>query len=258
VNIKRTFGIKLLSASLVLGIVAAAPSSASANQIGIVNPSFENATSHLNGWTTIGSGVYPATSNFGVVFSPPDGIYQAVISKEGGVTTLGSQTPGTLTNFLGVTDSNLASAIGDLSDFADSYGAAIKQHFNLNSPSKVNFDYNLFTLINSSVNTYPETIVAVLDGQSYFVSDTATASFPAPNNDTIFKWAGYHTFTGLPTLAAGAHDISVAAVGTISGAGFELDNFVTTAVPEPASIVLAALGLAGLGFAARRKKNRRT
>jgi hypothetical protein len=130
--------------------------------------------------------------------------------------------------------------------------SAIKQHFTLATASTVKFDYNIFTILNPDAQNqvYPETIVAVLDGQAYFVSDTDTATFSF--SDPNVKWQGYKTFSGLPVLGAGDHDLSIAAVGAVASAGVEVDNVVTTAVPEPATV--SVLGLAAAGLLLRRRR----
>ena len=216
---------------------------------GIADPGFESGL--VAPWQTIGGFSFGVTGLFYV--NPTEGTRQVVVNKEFGVPTLGDSTPGHLTNFLGVTDVGLASVIGDgdLADFADSYGSAIQQTFTLSSPSALTFDYNLFTLVNTASGLYPESVVAVLDGTPYLVKDTDTAIFVG--NDGTTKWTGYGTFAGFPTLSAGTHTVSVAAVGVAVSAGFEADNFVTTAVPEPASLAVVALG--GVALLWRRRRS---
>jgi hypothetical protein len=60
------------------------------------------------------------------------------------------------------------------------------------------------------------------------------------------------------TSSGDALTINVTNNGTAAGFAFaELGGFTFDAVPEPSTFVLAALGLLGMGFAARRNKVRR-
>jgi len=237
----RRFVVVLLAA---LGMLIASERQARCAVL-VANPSFETG---VTSWTTTGNVFIGGNVGFG---APSQGSLQAIIDKESAVATIP-----TLVTFLGADSVQLASVIGDgdLSDLSEAFGSGIKQTFAVPGATSLTFDYNLFTLLhpdNPLVN-YPETVVAVLDGTAYFVNDTDHANFT--HNNGVNQWSDYSTFTGLPTLGAGSHTIAVATIGGISGAGFQLDNFIVSAagVPTPAS-VWAGLVLLPLAYVSRRR-----
>ena len=223
----------------------------------ISNPSFESG---LAGWTTMGI-AFPSGVAFGPIV-PTHGSVQANLMKDSGVATIP-----TITTFLGIDANELAAALHNYTGtLPGSTGSAMKQTFNVASPTDVKFDYTLRVppqIQPADVTAgYPTTVIATLDGEFWIVNDANTGPFPNTNGSLF--WTNYLTFTGLPTLAPGNHTIGVAIIGSVStGNELFVDNFIETpgtlppGVPEPLTASLGALSLAALAtVATRRDKSR--
>ena len=94
-------------------------------------------------------------------------------------------------------------------------------------------------------------LVEVLDASNNLLASQLS---PLGNSPALDGLPWVLSFTGLPT---GVDNLRITFVGTkLSGVGLAFNNFNTTAVPEPGSVMLLGLGaIALVAIGARRRRN---
>jgi len=223
-------------------------------QAAIVNPSFE--TPGLAGWSTVGMAV-AADGTIGV--SPTDGTFQALL-----IAGAGSVSPAVIESAVGLFPGDLASLNSLFGLAAPFEGSAIYQTFTAAAGDSVTVDLDFLT--NELLGGIDVAYALLTDSGGFFAGFASfgmSGGAPVPSGFTAHS--GYST-NGSVTLAAGTYTLSFIALDGVddaADAGMLIDNIVYTpaapppppAVPEPGSMALALVGLAGLGL--RRLRQRR-
>jgi hypothetical protein len=233
----------------------------------ILNGGFE--TGDLTGWVIIGD-VSIQTSSFGS--GPTENSYQAVLtndiiaymdgySSEFHVYPL-SGNPG-----IGANDSFFGLPIGTLNsvtlpphsgDYYEAFtttGSGIKQSFYGKAGQIVSFDWNYLT--NDGYN-YDYSFVSLTSSDTLFIHKLAgnlTSELwpeegpPLVPSNTLFRdETGFNQFSFILSETC-FYTIGVGVVGVtddIYDSGLIVDNFKITSLPEPATVLLVSIGLAGL------------
>ncbi len=107
--------------------------------------------------------------------------------------------------------------------------------------------------LEGGISTADVTVTDLLSAGTLLADSVAhsTSTNGPPANGDWLVYSGVFTATGTNTRLLFA---STSASNSASG-GIILDDVNVTAIPEPSTLVFAAMGLLGLGFAARRRKN---
>lgn len=200
---------------------------ASIISVPVSNPSFENPVVvpdtfviGITNWMTFGAGVFEGGGDFGQDASPTDGNQIAFLNA----------------------------GAGDMSQtLVTTYASNINKYvlsFDVSSRSAPSAGDSMTVEL---YHTDPTNVVKqfVLDAGSGLVAD-------------VFKTFTFDVFAGDVLSAGGVGNaIGIHLYGSSSGAccnsDFDLDNLRLSAVPEPSTVLLMGIGLAGLGFARRRK-----
>lgn len=210
----------------------------------IINGGFEDGD--FTGWSTIGA-TSIETAAFGS--GPTGGTYDALLT-----TGEGSVTDAALEGFLGLTGGSLDFVSPSGQDVTE--GSAIFQTFGASAGDVLTFDWNFLT----------DEIPAPLEVIDYAFFDLFYLDVLADadiNNTTLVSSASiYADETGFSTesinlLGSGLYTIAFGVVDTQDYAydsALLVDNVALNAasVPEPSTLALIGLGLAGIGF--RRRK----
>jgi PEP-CTERM motif len=232
----------------ILGIFLFGPALAHAT---FINGGFE--TGNFTGWSTIGDALV-VNGSFGT--SPASGSYHALITNAPANIEFGSH-PASYSGTNSVSTFSIPTFQSELEIFFDlppvsfiglaqalglSFafeGSAIKQSFGANAGSILTFKWNHLT---DEGEPFDFAFI-VLDGALSLLADFSTVN---PGSSTPFlNESGYHTFATTLTTS-GNHFIGIGVVDAgLPGvnSGVLVDNFSVLKAPEPASLVLIALGL---------------
>lgn len=138
------------------------------------------------------------------------------------------------------------------------------QHWGQNDPE--NADQGGATLYHSEVNpplVVTQTVGGSFNLTSFDLAEADNNTAPAPITSVTFSYTnGVGTFTstlvldatpGLQTFVVNQANVSSFSLADVD---FQVDNIVSTPVPEPASVALMLAGLAAFGFRLRRRLGR--
>jgi PEP-CTERM motif len=215
-----------------------------------INGNFETGT--FAGWNILGNvgiqGIFAGVA-------PPEGSFQARV-------TGGSQSPATVATFLGTTVAQLQAANVPTPGATLSNGSAISQTVAVNAGDQISFQWNFLNNEFPNDDIFNDAAFLVLaivpagNSPTFLANTFSSIQGPAPPG-FIFQ-TGYQTFISAPFATAGNVQIGLAAfnVGDNNFASALLvDNFqITSAVPEPASLLLLGTGLFGVAARKLRKK----
>ena len=214
---------------------------------GFINGGFE--TGDFSGWQTLGA-TSVQTAVFGI--TPAEGIYQALLENH---------TPGFAGTSSDQIESFLGLASGTLSGLGNGdviQGTAIAQSFTGNAGAVLSFRWNFLTNEDTpSTGNNDFAFISVSPVKTSTLASTLDTfvSSPIPEFTAV---TGYQTFTyTIPTSGTYTLGLGVVDVGDeFTNSGLLVDNVsLTTAVPEPSTLLLTVIGACGLlGYAGLRRR----
>jgi hypothetical protein len=245
----------MLKSRVTVLVVAVVVSVATAHAA-VVNGGFE--TGDFTGWGTLG---VTAIATNAIGSGPPEGNFQAFLFTAGNGVTVFPATAAELVVFTGV---DLTTAI----DFVNEngvyvQGSAIAQTFSASAGQILSFDWNFLTNEERFVLGGDFAFVTITPiGETTELADALTTIVPSAT--FLEHETGFLTFSRLiPVGGVYRVAIGLADVVPITGpqddpfgfdSGLLVDNLGLNVVPEPASMALMGLGLAGMaGLKLRRK-----
>jgi MYXO-CTERM domain-containing protein len=224
-------------------------------QAAIVNPSFE--TPGLAGWSTVGTAV-AADGTIGV--SPTHGTFHALASSDAGAASIP-----TIESAVGLSPGTLA-FLNFVNSVASPFeGSAIYQTFVAAAGDTLAFDMDFLTNELSSGFDVAYGMVINSLGSPIAVGAITSIGGAPPIPFGFTAHSGYLSSFPFTFPSAGTFTLAFIALDgddSAADAGLLVDNIIYTpagpppAVPEPGSMALALVGLAGLGVRQLRQRRK--